>query len=63
MDNTGLESRLKGGLFLSSMMYITDGAYVAARGQGACMVQIGALIADALDRSHDSRCLLPLCAG
>lgn len=44
---------------MSSMMGWTDGAFVAERGAGASMVQIGALVADALDRSHEERFLLP----
>jgi len=57
---TSLANRIQGGLFLSSMMGWTTGDFVAQRGRGAAMVQIGALIADAEDRSHDSRFLLPL---
>ncbi len=59
MNRTELARRLRGGLFLSSMMGWTDGFFVAARGAGASMVQIGALVADALDRSHEARFLLP----
>jgi len=59
MNRTELAQRLRGGLFLSSMMGWTDGAFVAERGAGASMVQIGALVADALDRSHEARFLLP----
>ena len=59
MTQDKLTSRLKGGLFLSSMMNITDGAYAAERGKGTCMVQIGALLADRTDRTHDPSCLLP----
>jgi len=55
-----LKERLKGGLFISSMMGCTTGAFVAERGRGAGMVQIGALVADATDRSHDARYLLPI---
>jgi len=55
-----LEQRLKGGIFISSMMGRTTGAFVAERGRGAGMVQIGALVADAADRSHDARYLLPV---
>ena len=60
MNCVQLEERLKGGLFISAMMGQTDGAFAARRGKGASMVQIGALIADAEDRSHDERSLLPL---
>ena len=42
-----------------AMMDITDGPWVAARAKGAKMVQIGALIADLKDRSHEKRFLLP----
>ena len=55
-----LADRLRGGLFLSSMMGSTTGAFVAAHGHGAAMVQLGALVADASDRSHDARFLLPV---
>lgn len=58
MNRSELEKRLKGGLFLSSMMGWTDGAFVAQHGAGASMVQIGALVADAEDRSHEGRYLL-----
>jgi tRNA-dihydrouridine synthase len=54
-----LESRLRGGLFISAMMDITDGTWVAERAKGAGMVQIGALIADLEDRDHEKRFLLP----
>ena len=59
MDREQLNRRLQGGLFLSSMMGQTDGTFVARHGQGASMVQIGALVADAVDRSHEQRYLLP----
>ena len=60
MNRVQLKKRLKGGLFISAMMGQTDGAFAARHGMGASMVQIGALIADAEDRSHDKRFLLPL---
>jgi len=59
MDRQQLIGRLQGGLFLSSMMGRTDGAFAARHGRGASMVQIGALVADAMDRSHEQRYLLP----
>ena len=59
VERKSLESRLKGGLFISAMMDITDGPWVAARARGARMVQIGAFIADLTDRSHEQRFLLP----
>jgi tRNA-dihydrouridine synthase len=59
MERNELKSYLKGGLFISAMMGITDGAWVSQRAQGARMVQIGALIADLKDRSHEARFLLP----
>ena len=59
MNSKELSTYLKGGLFISSMMFTTDGDWVARRGEGARMVQIGALIADSQDHSHDPRCLLP----
>jgi acyl-CoA synthetase (AMP-forming)/AMP-acid ligase II/thioesterase domain-containing protein/acyl carrier protein len=55
-----LAPRLRGGVFLSAMVGWADGAFCARHGRGARMVQIGALIADAEDRSHDDRYLLPL---
>ena len=60
MKRAELEARLKGALFISSMMGRKDGAFAAAHGRGASMVQIGALIADAEDRSHPEASLLPL---
>jgi len=54
-----LARRLAGGLFLSSMMGVTDGKFAGQHGAGASMVQIGALVADLEDRSHDARYLLP----
>ena len=39
-----LAARLKGELFLSSMMGWTDGAFCAARAQGCAMVQLGAFV-------------------
>ncbi len=60
MNRKELAGRLQGGLFLSSMMGVTDGAYAARHGAGASMVQIGALVADVADRSHDERYLLPI---
>ena len=59
MERKLLESLLKSGLFISAMMDITDGSWVAARAKGASMVQIGALIADLEDRDHEKRFLLP----
>ena len=59
MDTAVLKKRLSDGVFISSMMSWTTGAFVAERGNGACMVQIGALIADRRDRSHKERYLLP----
>jgi tRNA-dihydrouridine synthase len=59
MRHSALAESLERGIFLSSMMGITDGRYAAAHGRGARMVQIGALVADLLDRSHEPRALLP----
>ena len=59
MDRETLTTRVRNGLFISSMMHTTDGAYVAERGHGADMVQIGALIADPLDTTHDPKSMLP----
>jgi len=41
-----LHERLKGGLFLSSMMGHTDGSFCAERGEGCAVVQIGAYLAE-----------------
>jgi tRNA-dihydrouridine synthase len=63
MENDELRSRLDGGLFISSMMGITDGVWVAERAAGTRMVQIGALIADTLSREHPAKSLLPTDEG
>lgn len=42
-----LTARLKGKIFLSSMMGVTSGAWSAAHGRGAAMVQLGAYVLDA----------------
>jgi len=55
-----LAGRVRGGLFIAAMMGSTDGAFCAECGRGAALVQIGALVADAVDRSHDAKYLLPL---
>ena len=60
MTREELSERVKNRLFVSSMMKVTDGAWVAEHGRGGDMVQIGALIADKTDRDHEPRCLLPL---
>ena len=60
MRREELRERLAGGLFISAMMGVTDGQWVADRAAHTQMVQIGALIADAEDRGHDASCLLPL---
>jgi len=59
MNESQLRQALAGGLFISAMFGRTDGAFVAQNGTGASMVQIGALIADAEDRSHPADILLP----
>ena len=41
-----LRNKLSGGIFLSSMMDITDGKYCAERGQGCAMIQLGAYLAE-----------------
>ena len=41
-----LVAKLRNGLFLSSMMGITDGAYCAQRSKGCAMVQLGAYLAE-----------------
>lgn len=45
-DRGSLQDRLRGGLFLSSMMGVTDGRFCAERGFGAVMVQLGAYLAE-----------------
>jgi len=42
----GLYRKLRGGLFLSSMMDITDGSFCSERGKGCIMVQLGAYLAE-----------------
>jgi tRNA-dihydrouridine synthase len=59
MERDALKARLRGGIFLSSMMGRTGGTWCARNARGTCMVQLGALVADAVDRSHDARFLLP----
>jgi tRNA-dihydrouridine synthase len=41
-----LRNKLSGGIFLSSMMDITDGKYCAERSQGCAMIQLGAYLAE-----------------
>jgi tRNA-dihydrouridine synthase len=41
-----LRNKLSGGIFLSSMMGITDGKYCAERSQGCAMTQLGAYLAE-----------------
>ncbi len=41
-----LRKRLRGGLFLSSMMGITNGMFCHSRGKGCSMVQLGAYLAE-----------------
>jgi tRNA-dihydrouridine synthase len=41
-----LRNKLRRGIFLSSMMGITDGKYCAERGQGCTMIQLGAYLAE-----------------
>ena len=41
-----LRNRLRGGLFLSSMMGITNGRFCRSRGKGCSMVQLGAYLAE-----------------
>jgi len=41
-----LRNRLRGGLFLSSMMGITNGMFCRSRGKGCSMVQLGAYLAE-----------------
>lgn len=60
MNASELAGRVRGGLFIAAMMGSADGAFCAERGREAALVQIGALVADAVDRSHDAKYLLPL---
>ena len=46
MNLQELRVKLRGGLFLSSMMGVTDGKFCAERGQGCAMVQLGAYLAE-----------------
>jgi tRNA-dihydrouridine synthase len=62
----GLQKRLQGGLFVSSMMGITDGAWCARTlegDHGCAMVQTGAYLAEptatAKDIGRDARSFLP----
>jgi len=41
-----LREKLRGRLFLSSMMNVTDGSFCAERSEGCAMVQIGAYLAE-----------------
>ena len=65
-DAATLRQELGGGLFLSSMMGITDGAFCARtlKGKhGIAMVQTGAYLAEPTatdeDQGADARCFLP----
>ena len=44
--NEALKEKLRGKLFLSSMMNITDGAFCSERSGGCAMVQLGAYLAE-----------------
>jgi len=46
IDPTELRGKLRGKLFLSSMMNVTDGSFCAERSGGCAMVQIGAYLAE-----------------
>ncbi|MFW5992442.1 MAG: hypothetical protein ACOCQN_04545 [Halanaerobiaceae bacterium] len=50
-----LDSYLQNTVFLSSMMGITDSEFFSKCGQGADMVQLGALIAARKDRFRTAR--------
>ena len=54
---------MKGKLFLSSMMGITDGAWCATRSAGCAMVQLGAYLAEpgatADEMGQDAASFLP----
>ncbi len=58
-----LQARLRGGLFLSSMMDITDGAFCASRGARCAMVQLGAYLAEPTagprEKGSSARSFLP----
>jgi len=44
MEREALRARLRGKLFLSSMLNLTDGAYGVSHGSGAGLVQLGTMI-------------------
>jgi len=46
MKPTELREKLRGKLFLSSMMNVTDGSFCSERSEGCAMVQIGAYLAE-----------------
>jgi len=41
-----LQEEMRGKLFLSSMLYVTDGSFCSERSEGCVMVQIGAYLAE-----------------
>jgi len=46
LSRKGLYDKFRGGLFLSSMMGVTNGPFCAQRGKGCVMVQLGAYLAE-----------------
>jgi tRNA-dihydrouridine synthase len=62
-ESKDLYSRLGGGLFLSSMMTVTDGAFCAQRSAGCVLVQLGAYLAEPTvgheAKGADARSFLP----
>jgi tRNA-dihydrouridine synthase len=59
MNPQELRIKLRGGLFLSSMMGITDGKFCAERGQGCAMVQLGAYLAEPTEYGNEDWFLPP----
>jgi tRNA-dihydrouridine synthase len=48
LERESLQERLRGKLFLSSMMGYTDGQFCGERGKGCAMVQLGAYLSEPL---------------
>jgi len=48
VERDSLQEKLRGKLFLSSMMGYTDGSFCGERGSGCAMVQLGAYLAEPL---------------
>ena len=59
MNLQELKVKLSGGLFLSSMMGVTDGKFCAERGRGCAMVQLGAYLAEPTEYGKEDWFLPP----